>query len=347
MRKNRLFMRSLLCLTLSASMVLSGMAMPETAWGGALADNDADLLLDVDELLSDDVDAEGAEALSDGQDELSEELSEDVEVLDESTSDPAADPAAAEADQGAGQGNKDITTPSEGSGDGVENPETDQAQREDALDRLNALTSHRFEVDPSKKYGDIIASKGDFEVPPFGLNDDESVMNGKILTAKTPNLVTFEATFNKNALPEVNKHKQIYIPYDLGVHSIKDTWAEMLSRAFGESKEEQTDLSVYDPFLIGAYVTDLQYGDTPIEAFNDAIANDPYLGAAENEMTTTRQVYACGATLAVKKDIEERYKTDGENPDANASKPCYCAVVVDNVDRFDEKAYDDIVMKKK
>lgn len=347
MRKNRLFMRSLLCLTLSASMVLSGMAMPETAWG-ALADNDADLLLDVDELLSDDADAEGAEALSDGQDELSEELSEDVEVLDESISDSEADPAAAEADQG----NKNIAAPSEGAG--VENPETDQATHEAQLNKLDELTSSFLRTFINKatnatcKNSDYI--KGDFNVPQFEPIDDEEVMNYKILTTQTDKLLTYNALFNKNKQP-TGEHTPITWPKNGS--NIKDTWAEMLCVAFGENKNVDYEWG-RDPFfgepltenvpeITGAYVTDLQYGTNPINAFEKAVNNDPYLksGSDLDTSRTLNQVYAsCAVRLngygnGIAADIRERYKDNESNP--NANKPCYCAIVVNNVDSLDDK----------
>lgn len=229
---------------------------------------------------------------------------------------------------------------------GFAGPKTVQAgkaEHDADMSCLDELTSNYIKsTGEDVKYSDLL--EGDFEIPEFAANDDSQIMNKKILTTPTDKLFTYKMFF-KDASYGNGTLTAIKTPAKGS--TISEAWAEMLCLAMKDDTQKNGD----SPAISGAYHTALSYGSNPIAAYENAVLNDPYLtdkGVTYYETQienaqNTNQAYARAAVMwgkdnSIYNDIKQKYKLkDGEQ-----QTPCYCMVVVNNINSLKEKLKRDV-----
>ncbi len=227
----------------------------------------------------------------------------------------------------------------------------DEAKYKADMKCLDELTSDYYK-NQNKKYSELL--RGDFDVPPFAANDNSQVMNYKILTAQTDKLLTYRSEWTTGGFfkwdadnPYSNdKNTTCNTVQENTKTSLKDAWAEMLCTGMTKDTDKEFKME-------GAYWTDVYYGKNPIEAYNNAVNNDPYLsnngngnvanrsddnrephisGSHDKNQAYCRSVVGWGRDNTIWSDIQTRYQQQDEE-----DIPCYCMIVFNNVNWLDEK----------
>ena len=236
---------------------------------------------------------------------------------------------------------------------GANTVQAGEAEHNANMECLNELTSDylkSFTYTPTgEKLNYSLFLKGDFDIPPFAANDDGQIMNKKILTTKTDNLLTFDSFFNWDKDNPYGNDIDTLIGYPKNGSTIKDTWAEMLCLAMrDENKTTKGGFMGMETFpaISGAYCTDVYYGSNPVKAFESAVKNDRYLSDKDitdpaqqiGNSNSLNQAYARAAVMwggdqCIYQDIATKYKVTDTEPQF----PCYCMIVVNNVNSLDEK----------